>query len=331
MPSYVLVTPARNEAQFIESTIQSVLKQTVRPLKWVIVDDGSTDGTDLIVRKSIQDHPWIELVQMPARNRRHFSGKVKAFNAGYERLKDMKFAVIGNLDGDVSFEDDYFQFLLAKFAEDPQLGVAGTPFREGSFQYDYRFTSIEHVSGPCQLFKRQCFEDIGGYVPREIGGIDLVAVLTARMHGWQTRTFPEKPYVHQRQMGTATRRAVVVPFKVGQADYVLGSHPVWEFCRCVYQLTRRPILLKGTLCFAGYMWAMARGLEKQVSAELVEFRRKEQMERLGKFLAGLFFLSFLVANSRHGGHAMHFLPMIHMGVRHFLAVRFTLASLPRAA
>jgi poly-beta-1,6-N-acetyl-D-glucosamine synthase len=331
IPTYALVTPARNEAQFIELTIQSVLKQTVRPLTWVIVDDGSTDGTDVIVRKNIQDHHWIELVKMPPRGQRNFSGKVHAFNVGYERLKNLDYAVIGNLDSDVSFDEDYFQFLLEKFAENPELGVAGTPFREGSFQYDYRFTSIEHVSGPCQLFKRACFEDIGGYVPREIGGIDLVAVLTARMRGWQTRTFPEKPYTHQRQMGTATGRALVVPFKVGQADYVLGSHPMWEFCRCLYQLTRRPLLLKGTLCFGGYLWAMGRRFEKQVPAELVEFRRKEQMQRLGKFLAGFLFMTFLAVNSRHGNHAMHFLPVLHVGIRHCLVVRFCLAALPKAA
>ena len=330
-PIYVLVTPARNEAQFIESTIQSVVKQTTRPLKWVIVDDGSTDGTAEIVQRYSQDHSWIEFVALPPGGERNFSRKVHAFNAGHDRVRALDYDVIGNLDGDVSFDEEYFDFLLAKFAENPQLGVAGTPFREGSFQYDYRFTSIEHVSGPLQLFKRECFEQIGGYVPREIGGVDLVAVLAARMKGWQTRTFLEKPYIHQRQMGTATRQALVVPFRVGQADYVLGSHPVWEFCRCLYQMTRRPVFLKGTLCFAGYTWAMVRRLERQVPDDLMQFRRKEQMKRLGKFLAGFLVMSCLAAKGGHGNHVLHFLPVFHMGIRHALAARYFLGALARPA
>ena len=178
LPSYVLITPARNEAQFIELTIKSVVAQTARPLKWVIVSDGSTDGTDEIVRRYMLHHPWIELARMPERRERHFAGKVNAFNAGYAKVAGLDYNVIGNLDADVEFDSDYFDFLLRKFVENPRLGVAGTPFREGSFQYDYRFTSIEHVSGQIQIFWRECFEEIGGYVPRRIGGIDHIAVIT---------------------------------------------------------------------------------------------------------------------------------------------------------
>jgi hypothetical protein len=236
------------------------------------------------VRTYAVEHPWIELVRMPERRERHFAGKVLAFNAGYAKVADLKYEVIGNLDADVSFESDYFDFLLKRFAESPRLGVAGTPFREGSFQYDYRFTSIDHVSGQVQMFRRECFEEIGGYVPRKIGGIDLVAVTTARMKGWQTRTFVEKPYVHHRQMGTATANALLANFKVGRSDYILGSHPVWELARGMYQTTRPPILIGGSLRVAGFFWALVRGMEKQVPADFVKFRRKEQMQRLWKFV-----------------------------------------------
>ncbi len=285
---YVLITPARNESDFIEKTIQSVIAQTVLPAKWVIVSDGSTDGTDEIVNKYAATRPWIELVRMPERRERHFAGKVYSFNAGYAKLEGINYDVIGNLDADVSFDGEYFAFLLSKFAADAQLGVAGTPFQEGTFQYDYRFTSIEHVSGQIQMFRRKCFEDIGGYIPRKIGGIDLIAVITARMKGWKTRTFPDKPYIHHRQMGTAGQNALKFAFKAGRADYMLGSHPVWEFSRCVYQITRRPILLGGTLRWFGFAWAEICRMEKQVPPDVVAFRRKEQMQRLGDFVSGLF-------------------------------------------
>src|ERR1700675_520236 len=116
---YVLITPARNEETFIETTIQSVIKQTVLPIKWVIVNDGSTDATSSIVRRYLADHRWMELVDLPVRKERNFAAKVYAFNAGQERVKDLEYEIIGNLDADVSFDADHFEFLLNEFAKDP--------------------------------------------------------------------------------------------------------------------------------------------------------------------------------------------------------------------
>lgn len=287
LPKYVLITPARNEADYIELTLKSVVGQTVRPLKWVIVSDGSTDATDEIVTRYAAQNEWIELVRMPVRKERNFAGKVLAFKAGQDRVKDLDYEIIANLDGDVSFDEGYFEFLLRKFVDNPRLGVAGTPFREGSLQYDYRFTSIEHVSGQVQVFRRECFEAIGGYIPREIGGVDLIAVISARMHGWQTRTFPERPYEHHRRMGTANASVFKAAFKVGRADYLLGSHPMWEFARSIYQTTRPPMGMGGILRLAGFTWMMVKRAPKQVPQDLIIFRRKEQMRRLKEFVGRL--------------------------------------------
>lgn len=230
IPSYVLITPARNEAAYIERTIKSMVSQTVLPLKWVIVSDGSTDGTDDIVKSYAARHKWIEMVRTPERKERHFAGKVFAFDAGYERVKDLKFDVIGNLDADISFDEDYFSFILSKMGKNPELGVAGTPFRDGTVQYDYRFASTEHVSGACQLFRRECFEEIGGYIPIKGGGVDWTAVTTARMKGWRTRTFTEKTYSHHRNSGTGQSTLLASRFRFGKQDYYLGSlSPVGNF------------------------------------------------------------------------------------------------------
>jgi biofilm PGA synthesis N-glycosyltransferase PgaC len=283
--TYVLITPARNEAQLIELTITSVVAQTVRPARWVIVSDGSTDATDDIVRRYAAEHPWIELVRMPVRRERHFAGKVHAFNAGYARVKDLDYDVIGNLDADISFDPEYFAFLLGKLAADPALGLGGTAFT-GIATYDYRFVSIEHVSGPCQLFRRECFEDIGGYVPARQGGVDDIAVITARMKGWKTRTFPDKTYRHHRAFGTAKHGALMARFKDGALDHALGGHPLWQVFRTVYQMTREPVVVGGLMVLAGYVWGAIRHPERPVSRELVEFRRREQMARLKRFLTG---------------------------------------------
>jgi len=280
---YVLITPAHNEEAFIELTLKSVVSQMHRPLKYVVVSDGSTDGTESIVRKYAAQHPWIDLLVQPPRTERHFAGKVAAFKAGCERVKNLDYEVIGNLDADISFEPDYFEFLMGKFSEDQDLGVGGTPFREGSTQYDLRFTSVEHVSGACQMFRRECYEAIGGYVPIRGGGIDLVAVTTARMMGWNTRTFTERHCDHHRPMGTATQSRLTFFLKGGGRDYRLGVHPLWEASRSIYQMTKRPFILGGASLLAGFAWAMLTRAEMVVSPELASFRRREQMQRLRQF------------------------------------------------
>jgi biofilm PGA synthesis N-glycosyltransferase PgaC len=282
--NYVLITPARNEAQFIELTLKSVIAQTVQPLKWVIVSDGSIDGTDDIVRKYATENPWIELLRMPERTERHFAGKVHAFNAGYGRLKTLEFEIVGNLDADVSFEPEHFEFLIEKMAENPQLGVVGAPFREGTFQYDYRFQNIENVWGGCQLFRRECFEEIGGYVPLKGGCIDHIAVVSARMHGWKTRTFTDKVCIHHRVMGTAQQGELKARFRMGAKDYSVGNHPVWELSRTLYQMKNSPLIIGGFALAAGYSWSLLRRVEIPVSRELVAFTRQEQMQRLRKFV-----------------------------------------------
>ena len=197
--TYALITPARNEEAFLEGTILSVVSQTVLPRRWVIVSDGSTDRTDEIAAAYAAKHGFIELVRMPEHRDREFGAKVRCFQAGYRRVEAMAFDIVGNLDADLTFEPDYIEFLLGKFAQFPKLGVAGTPFVEGRTSYDYKFTNIEHVSGACQLFRRSCYEEIGGYLPIKGGGIDWVAVTSARMKGWQTRTFTEKVIHHHRK------------------------------------------------------------------------------------------------------------------------------------
>jgi glycosyltransferase involved in cell wall biosynthesis len=241
---------------FIEGTIQSVVNQTVRPLRWVIVSDGSTDGTDEIVQKYARAYSWIELVRLPERGDRHFAGKVYAFNAGYAKMADERYDIIGNLDADIAFDATYFAFLLSKFAANARLGVAGTPFVEN--------------------------RDSGRR--REYGGIDLIAVITARMKGWETRSFLEKTCTHHRAMGTAQQHALMVAYRGGRGDFMLGGHPLWEFCRCIYQMTRRPYVLAGLYRLAGFTQAMASRADKLVATDVVRFRRAEQMKRLREFL-----------------------------------------------
>jgi poly-beta-1,6-N-acetyl-D-glucosamine synthase len=277
---YVLITAARNEERYIRRTLDSMAAQTRPPVRWIIVSDASTDGTDEIINEYRQRCDWIDVIRMPEHRDRSFAAKVHCVNTGFEQVKNLRFDVVGSLDADISFAPDYFEFLLAKLAENPRLGVAGTPFVEGGRHYDYRFTNIEHVSGACQVFRRECFEEIGGYVPIRGGGIDWTAVTTARMKGWQTRTFTEKTCLHHRQMGTGSASQLKGVYRHGQKDYYLGGHPLWQLFRCGYQMARVPYIIGGLCLLAGYVSAFLHQAERPISQELMRFHRAEQMARL---------------------------------------------------
>jgi glycosyltransferase involved in cell wall biosynthesis len=285
---YVIITPARNEEAYIEKTLESVTQQTVLPERWVIVNDGSTDSTAAKVRPYLAANPWITFVDLPVRKERHFAAKVNAFNAGRAALKDISYEVIGNLDGDVSLDKDHFEFLMEKFREDPSLGVAGTVFREEGYNSATdSFEGESYVSGQCQMFRRECFDEIGGYKPNKGGGIDWMAVTHARMIGWRTRSFREKSFFHHRRLGTAERGRLASSFSYGQKDYYLGGHPLWELFRVAFRMTKPPYLVDGLALGMGYFWAFVKRQKRPVSDELMRFHRKEQMRKLRVILGSV--------------------------------------------
>jgi biofilm PGA synthesis N-glycosyltransferase PgaC len=263
-------------------TADSIVTQTRRPLRWVVVDDGSSDRTAAIVREYELDHPWIELISLPARTGRDFSQKVRAVNTGLERVAGLEFEVVVNMDADVSFAPGYMEFLIQKFVADPALGVSGTPFTEAG-GYDSTRDSFEgdqYVAGPCQLFRRRCFREIGGYVANPAGGVDWIAVMTARMRGWKVQAFADKRFHHHRPMGTAGKGRVAAQFSYGQKDYYLGGSPVWQLFRAAYRMAKPPLVTGGLALLLGYGWAAVRRVERPVTPELMHFHRQDQLRKL---------------------------------------------------
>jgi poly-beta-1,6-N-acetyl-D-glucosamine synthase len=282
---YALITPAYNEEAHLDAIIQSVAAQTLKPTRWVIVSDGSTDRTDCMVRAAAAQHAWIQLLRRERSPERHFAGKALAVNAAYESLRDVRFDLIGNLDADITVPPDYYAFMVARFCDDSALGVAGTPFVEDpekphEHSYAHAFADLTHVSGGCQFFRRRCFEEMGGYTPLKDGGIDWVAVTTARMRGWKTRTFLEKTCFHHRTMGTADRNVLRARFRHGREEYRVGGHPVWQLLRGVFQMSRRPFVVGGLCLMMGYAKGWAAGDSIGVPQELRRFHRQEQLARM---------------------------------------------------
>lgn len=289
--SYLVITPARNEAAHLEKTIASMLQQTVQPLLWVIASDGSTDETESIAAQHAGQIPWIKLMRMPERGERHFAGKAQAFNTALASVNDMQFDAVACMDADVTFAPEYFSFLLDKLAGDAHYGIVGTPYRELSGEiYDYRYVSSDEVSGICQLFRRRCIEEIGGYTLSRAGNIDTIACLSARMAGWKTRSFAEMTSLHLRPTGTACSGILRARFNEGRRDDLIGNHPIWQVFRVLYQMSLRPWILRGAAIGLGYAWSALRHEQHPVSQELIRFRRKEQMQRLRQILVRILHL-----------------------------------------
>jgi poly-beta-1,6-N-acetyl-D-glucosamine synthase len=282
LPPYALVSPVRNEAKYIRFTLDSVIAQTHLPQRWVIVSDGSTDETDNIVREYAAKHPFIQLVRREPEAGRNFGSKVRAIQEGVSHLADVAYDFLGNLDGDVSFAPDYFAQILERFRADDRLGIAGGILYDdhhGAWRRQI-ITVDSSVAGPVQLFRRQCYEQIGGYTPLPYGGVDAVAEGMARMHGWSVRTFPEIAVRHHRRVGTEGKGALRAFYDMGRREHVIGYHPLFGLVRTLSRMRAVPWIIGGLCYGTGFFHAKLNGLKPAVPDDYVQFLRREQMNRL---------------------------------------------------
>ena len=295
---YVVVTPAHNEEGFIERTIDSMVSQTVRPVKWFVVNDNSTDRTRDIVEKYAARHGFIHLVNVSRTDGRNFGNKVSAFNAGMSEARGHDYEFIGNLDADISLERHYFETVLREFSLDSSLGISGgmVHTRIGDAFVSQR-VALDSVAGAVQLFRRACFEEIGGYLALPQGGIDAAAEIMARMKGWKVRTLPELRVLEHRRTGTAMVRPLTAKFKEGQRFHSLGYSFPYLFLRCVYRSMERPRVLGSIATLHGYLKSMIHGDPIALPPQAVRYLRAEQLSKL----AGLFERPAQVSSTREVG------------------------------
>jgi len=280
---YALVTAAYNEEGYIEKTIQSVIAQTIVPERWIVVSDRSTDGTDEIVRRYAASYPFIELVRRDGPRSHDFSSKSGALNAGLRLARQADADFIGILDGDVSFSATYFADLMDKFRLNPALGVGGGWILEesgGEFRPRTN-NSTSEVAGAVQLFRRQCQEAVGDFLPLRYGGADGCALVTARMRGWQVQSFPDLGVQHHRTSGNNGR--LRYHYRRGLMDFSVGSHPLYEIARVSQRLRDRPLIVAACTRLCGYLRGYVRGEEREVSKEFVKFLREEEIHKLRRF------------------------------------------------
>ena len=283
--AYVLITSARNEEAYIEKTIRSVIAQTLLPKKWIIVSDSSTDRTDEIVQRYEASYDFIRLLHRESDNGWNYASKVYAIQAGLMLLNNIEFDFIGNLDADISFEPSYYENILAKFKEYPRLGMAGGTILElKNGVYKARFgNTVRSVPGAIQLFRRQCFEEIGGYIPLKTGGVDSIAEAMARMYGWEVRSFSEFPVLHHRQIGWSERSIIKASIRQGVEDYHIGMHPLYSLFKSLRRFFERPYIVRGVLRMAGFTLEYINRQKRQIPNEVVNFIRREQLKRIWSF------------------------------------------------
>lgn len=280
--TYVLVTPVRDEEATIGRTIASVLRQTILPAEWVIVSDGSTDGTDSIVREAAASHPWIRLLRLEPRPGRSFAAVVHNTEKGIRHLETTGHWFLGLLDSDVEFQEDYFEQIMRRFNAEPKLGLAGGVVIDVGLPRDRFPRNRIDVPGAVQFFRRKCFEKIGGLVPIPEGGWDGMTCAMARMHGYETRLFSDLVVDHLKPRNIAEGNIVRRKWQMGVRDYAAGYHPLFEAVKCVSRIKDPPFVIGAAAWWVGYCTAVLQRRRRIVPPEVVEHIRKEQRERLGR-------------------------------------------------
>ena len=278
---YIILSPVRNEAQYLPGTIASVASQTIRPLLWIIVNDGSTDDTSRIADDAARSYDWIRVVHRPDRGfRKAGGGVVDAFYAGYQLAESEKWDYLVKLDGDLSFHPDFFQRCFRHFDEDPRLGIAGgtlyisvNDILEVEAKRDPKF----HVRGATKIYRRQCWEEIGGLL--RAPGWDTMDEVKANMLKWVTLTLFDVTAIHHRPTGAAygTWNDRV---KNGLACYITGYHPLFMLLKCLTRMAERPYIIGGSGLLFGFLKGYVKRVRQINDKALIKYFQRQQLNRL---------------------------------------------------
>jgi len=278
------MTAAHNEQAIIGNTIESVLSQSVQPVRWVIVSDSSTDDTDQIIQRYAKSYPCISYLRIDREPGRSFASKVIALRLAESVLKKERFTLVGNIDADVTLEPCFFESLIDRLDVDHALGIAGGFVYEAiDGKYISRpLNSEQSVPHAAQLVRRECYESIGGYCVLKYGGEDWHASVSANMKGWRVRAFPDLKIFHHRT-SLHSGRAVRNAFRAGRMDYSFGSYGPFEVLKCLRRMPEA-YFTGGFVRMIGFLSGYVFAEERPVSKEFMRFLRNEQRHRVVSFM-----------------------------------------------
>jgi biofilm PGA synthesis N-glycosyltransferase PgaC len=276
---YVVVTPVRDEETYLPRTIESMAQQTILPQEWVIVNDGSKDGTGKIIDEAAGKYLWIHAVHRRDRGYRKWgAGIIEAFYDGFNVLNCTDWDFMSKLDGDLSFEASYFQDTFERFAATPKIGIGGgVLYYYANGQRILEPHPVFHVRGGVKIYRRACWDALGGLW---VGpGSDLMDETKANMLGWITRSFTDVHMTHHRPTGESYGRWGGI-VKDGKIDYVTGYHPLFLLAKWTLRLVRWPYLVGSAALVYGYFTARFQGMPQVDDPELIRYVRRQQLARL---------------------------------------------------
>src|SRR4051812_33124580 len=283
--NYIVITPVKDEEKYVEATILSVIAQTVRPTKWLIVDDDSSDQTPDIVLRFAKQYEWITyLPTVRGKKRELGSAEIRAFSRGYESLQSDDFAFVVKLDADLKLSPDHFERMLEHFSLDPRLGIASGVYLE---EHGGKWAPIKmpayHAAGAAKMVRRECFDDIGGFAL--LPGWDTVDEIKAQAKGWSTAHFPEIEFFHLKPEGSA--KGWLTNKFHGEIYYVCGGGKVFFALKVLERmLFGKPFFVSGLLLLYGYLVAAVSGRKRLIDDNEARIYKGLQNKRLTDFVSG---------------------------------------------
>jgi cellulose synthase/poly-beta-1,6-N-acetylglucosamine synthase-like glycosyltransferase len=281
----VLLSAVRNEQETVARTIASVKRQTLRPVEWVIMDNGSTDRTHEILRECVEGCPWIQIGRTPWSPHQGYANKVRALERARAGLQTNGYHYLGVLDGDVELPPDYYATVLGLFAQQKDLGITGGVILDPGEDGPLEMRNNWDVPGGAQVFRRECFETIGGFVPIPEGGEDTIACVSARRGGYRTMVVPELAARHLKPRGFSLGGALKRRWHLGSRDAAMGVDPWFELFKAVRYLCEAPVVVGSAARLAGYWCRTLFGGDRVVPPEVVDHLRFEQRRTLSTLCA----------------------------------------------
>lgn len=276
----LVISPCHNEEHYLPDLINSMISQTFRPACWLIVDDNSSDSSAEIIGNASRENDWIKYIKRDIPHDRGLGSIVaQVFNFGIDSIDWKEFDFILKLDCDLTFEKDVLEKVISLF-DDPGLGMAGVGldiYQDGKKIAEERYADY-HVCGAFKLYRRQCFQDIGGIIP--LNGWDILDETAARMHGWKTMHDPRLRGIHHRIQGEEVGQ-IKGRINWGEGAWAVGSHPLFAIVRGFYRMFERPFLIGGLAFIWGFFACyFHKKVRRNPDRDLIRFIRKEQIYRL---------------------------------------------------
>lgn len=280
---YVVISPCRDEAEYLPITIDSMVNQTVTPALWLIVDDGSTDATPELVEAASKQHPWIRLYRRPDRGGRAVgAGVIEAFNEGLAQIDLDEYDYLCKLDTDLGLPRIYFQRLIEQMESDPFLGnySGKTYINPSGERWVSERMGDENAIGPTKFYRTKCFRDIGGFVSQVCwDGIDGHM---CRMKGWKAMSSDDEDIrvQHHRPHGSSQKSIWTGRQRWGRGKYFMGSSPLYMLGVAGYRAVERPFIVGSVGLLTGYVRAWLSGHERMTDREYLRHLRRYELRSL---------------------------------------------------